>query len=75
MLYTAATTVPFSLGLEQESIYLCVLPTFWMAGEVLGVLFLISAGVTVVLSRSPMRAFSLTVPWRVWTTTRAVNTT
>ena len=34
MLYTAATTVPFSLGLEQESIYLCVLPTFWMAGEV-----------------------------------------
>lgn len=49
MVYTAATTVPFSLGLEPGSTYLCILPVFWMAGEVLGLIFPIFAGSTVVL--------------------------
>ena len=49
MVYTAATTVPFSLGLEPGSSYCCILPVFWMAGEVLGLIFPIFAGSTVVL--------------------------
>jgi acyl-CoA synthetase (AMP-forming)/AMP-acid ligase II len=49
MVYTAATTVPFSLGMTRHSTYLCYLPVFWMAGEVFGVIFPIFAGCTVVL--------------------------
>ncbi len=49
MVYTAATTVPFSLGLGPDSRYLCMLPIFWMAGEVFGLIFPIFAGGTVVL--------------------------
>ena len=39
MVYTAATTVELSLGLKNDSHYLCVLPIFWMAGEVFGIVF------------------------------------
>lgn len=49
MVYTAATTVPFSLGLSRDSTYVCYLPVFWVAGEVFGVIFPIFAGATVVL--------------------------
>lgn len=49
MVYTAATTVPFSLGIKPESTYLCMLPVFWVAGEVFGLIFPIFAGSTVVL--------------------------
>lgn len=49
MVYTAATTVELSLGLENDSHYLCVLPIFWMAGEVFGIVFPIFAGATVSL--------------------------
>ncbi|QCI66601.1 AMP-binding protein [Phreatobacter stygius] len=49
MLYTAAATVPFSLGIEPRSSYLCMLPVFWVAGEVFGLIFPIFAGSTVVL--------------------------
>ncbi|MFU8866075.1 MAG: AMP-binding protein [Rhodobacterales bacterium] len=49
MIYTAATTVPFALQLKRDSRYLCVLPVFWMAGEVFGVVFPIFAGATVSL--------------------------
>jgi long-chain acyl-CoA synthetase len=49
MVYTAATTVPFSLGIGSGSTYLCMLPVFWMAGEVFGLIFPIFAGATVVL--------------------------
>ncbi len=49
MVYTAATTVPFSLGTSKDSTYLCYLPVFWVAGEVFGVIFPVFAGCTVVL--------------------------
>ncbi len=49
MVYTAATTVPFSLGTTKDSTYLCYLPVFWVAGEVFGVIFPIFAGSTCVL--------------------------
>ncbi|AVO46143.1 acyl-CoA synthetase [Phreatobacter cathodiphilus] len=49
MVYTAATTVPFSLGTTKDSTYLCYLPVFWVAGEVFGVIFPIFAGCTCVL--------------------------
>jgi acyl-CoA synthetase (AMP-forming)/AMP-acid ligase II len=49
MVYTAATTVPFSLGTSKDSTYLCYLPIFWMAGEVFGVIFPVFAGCTCVL--------------------------
>jgi long-chain acyl-CoA synthetase len=49
MVYTAATTVPFSLGTTKDSTYLCYLPVFWVAGEVFGVIFPVFAGCTCVL--------------------------
>lgn len=49
MVYTAATTVPFSLGMERDSTALCFLPVFWIAGEDFGIIFPIFAGATVVL--------------------------
>lgn len=49
MVYTAATTVPFSLGLGQDGVYLNVFPVFWMAGEDFGLIFPIFAGATCVL--------------------------
>lgn len=47
MVYTAAATCGFSLGLKQDSHYLCVLPIFWMAGEVFGIIFPVFTGATV----------------------------
>jgi len=49
MVYTAATTVSFSLGTTKDSSYLCYLPVFWMAGEVFGIIFPVFAGCTCVL--------------------------
>lgn len=49
MVYTASTTVPMALQLTQDANYLCVLPVFWMAGEVFGIVFPIHAGATVSL--------------------------
>ena len=49
MVYTAATTVPFSLGIDKDSTYLCMLPVFWVAGEVFGLIFPFFAGSTLVL--------------------------
>ncbi len=49
MVYTAATTVPFSLGTTRDSTYLCYLPVFWVAGEVFGVIFPVFSGCTCIL--------------------------
>lgn len=67
MVYTAATTVPFSLGLEPDGVYLNVFPIFWMAGEDFGLIFPVFAGATcVLLARwDPVAVMAATERYRV----------
>lgn len=49
MLYTCASYVPVSLGIDSNMISLNFLPEFWIAGENAGLLFPIFSGTTMVL--------------------------
>jgi long-chain acyl-CoA synthetase len=49
MLYTAATGMPMVVGIGHDSITLCFMPLFWIAGEDMGLIFPIYAGATLVL--------------------------
>jgi acyl-CoA synthetase (AMP-forming)/AMP-acid ligase II len=67
MIYTAATTVPFSLGLQPDGVYLNVFPVFWVAGEDFGLIFPVFAGATcVLLARwDPVAVMAATERYRV----------
>ena len=49
MIYTAATTVPIGLGATEDDVGICFYPVFWIAGEDLGLIFPVFAGMTMVL--------------------------
>ncbi len=49
MLYTCASYVPVSLGIDSDMISLNFLPEFWIAGENAGLLFPMFSGTTMVL--------------------------
>ncbi|MDB5451624.1 MAG: AMP-binding enzyme family protein, partial [Caulobacteraceae bacterium] len=49
MIYTAATTCPIGLGLDETGVSLCFYPAFWIAGEDLICIFPIFTGSTCVL--------------------------
>jgi long-chain acyl-CoA synthetase len=49
MLYTAATACSVALRMRPEDVTLCFHPVFWIAGEDLGLIFPVFAGITCVL--------------------------